>query len=420
MKISIINLGCKVNKYESDSIASSLLELGFEVIQDFSYADVYIVNTCAVTNEAEKKSRQMVSKCVSFNKNAKILVLGCASQNNKEQFNKNKDNIIFVGGTCRKMQVVNIISNLNKDNCVKEDLNIDSSYSNEYKGSYSKIRSYLKIQDGCNNFCSYCLIPYVRGRSRSRDLNSIYNEALYLSDKTKEIVLTGINISDYRINNELALDKLVDRIKGIPVRFRFGSFEMNILTEEFLKKMSENKNFCPHFHISLQSGSNSVLKKMNRKYTKEQFYETIKLIKKYFNNPAFTTDVIVGACEESDEEFNESYDFIKKVGFMDMHIFPYSRREGTVACNYKLINGEIIKKRINKLEELRKILFKNYIDDCKDGIYELLIEEFDGEYYIGHTENYIKVYIKEKVNINEMYNVKFDTIFKDGVCGNLV
>lgn len=420
MKVSIINLGCKVNKYESDSIASSLIKEGIDVIYDFSYADVYIVNTCAVTNEAEKKSRQMVSKCVSINSNAKILVLGCASQHNKNQFIKSIDNIIYIGGTCKKMQVVDIIKNLNNKCNLVENLKLDTSYSDEYQGYYNKTRSYLKIQDGCNNFCSYCLIPYLRGRSRSRDLESIYNEAIKLSTKTKEIVLTGINISDYKINNELALDKLVNKLKEIKnVRFRFGSFEMNILTEQFLKDMSENKNFCPHFHISLQSGSNSVLKRMNRKYTKEEFFESITLIKKYFDNPSLTTDVIIGACEESDEEFIESYNFIKSVGFMDMHIFPYSRREGTEACKYKLINGEIISKRIKKLEELRKELYGNYINCCKNNVYELLVEEFDGEYYIGHTENYVKVYIKDKININEIYKVKFDKVYKDGVIGIL-
>ena len=420
MKVCVITLGCKVNQYESDSIILALKNKQIEVFINPCYADFYVINTCAVTNEAEKKSRQMISKCLSYNPQAKVFVCGCASQHNSKQFLKsNEKNIAYIIGTTGKMKVVDEILSYQQE---KENqfvpFELENNYSDEYTTVSTKTRSYLKIQDGCNNFCSYCLIPYVRGRSRSRSLESIYNEALKLQENTKEIVLTGINISDYRVDGQLALDQLVLKLKNIPVRFRFGSFEMNVLTDEFLKVMSENKNFCPHFHISLQSGSNSVLKRMNRKYTTEQFYKTITKIKQYFKNPSFTTDVIVGAVEETENEFNESYEFIKKVGFMDIHIFPYSRREGTVAARYNLVNGNVVKERIKKLEKLRKQLFLQYINEVKNNQYNLLIEEKVGEYCVGHTENYVKVYVKDNhFTINEIIPVKFLEVYSDGVIG---
>lgn len=409
MKIVIYTLGCKVNKYESDALLYALYKMGHEVSEKLEYADIYILNTCAVTNEAERKSRQMISKFNDLNPNAKILVCGCASEKNAEQFSKLK-NVSYVIGTYNKLS---LISNLESSG-----INIEkdkTKYESCYQTRATMAKAYVKIQDGCNNFCSYCIIPYLRGRSRSRDVLSIVTEIDELSRQVKEIVLTGINITDFKIDGEMALDSLLMDL--IPykeaVRFRLGSLEQAIIDEKFIKAMVAI-NLCPHFHLSLQSGSNAVLKRMNRHYTTKDFMKSIKLLRKYFKNPAITTDIIVGFPEETDREFKQTVRFIKKVKFFNLHIFPYSNRTGTVASKKTQIDGNIKRKRVKILEKLNQKLNRKYINKSKKYEYNLLIEEYDGEYFIGHTENYIKCYIKGNYVPNDMVPIKIKNVFKDG------
>ena len=409
MKIGIFTLGCKVNQYESDAIGEKLTEKGHTITHELEYADMYILNTCAVTNEAEKKSRQMFAKFNKLNPNAKIIVCGCASEKNAEQFRKLK-NCTFITGVANKLGIIDNIENIKTD--IKE---FPAEYENEMLITRAtQGRAYIKVQDGCNNFCSYCIIPYLRGRSRSRNLDLIINEAKQLSTQVNEIVITGIDISDYRIDKKLALDQLLLELDKLGVRLRIGSLEVRVVKEEFVKNIASMKNLCPHFHLSLQSGSDGVLKRMNRKYTTKDYYNAVRLLRKYFKNPAITTDVIVGFPEESEKEFKETYKFIKKVGFSSLHIFPYSVREGTPAQKMKQVDGKIKTERVKLLQKLENKLTKNYFRKCKNKKYDLLIEEKVDNYFVGHTENYLKVYISGNYKINEIVKVKIKKQYKDG------
>ena len=304
---------------------------------------------------------------------------------------------------------------------LKEIGNITKELTKEYEEfnffSSSRTRAYLKIQDGCNNFCSYCLIPYVRGRSRSRDLNNIIREAEKLSLTNKEIVLTGINMSDYRIDGELALTKVLSSLKNINSRVRIGSLEVNIINEEFLQTLKDMPNFCEQFHLSMQSGCNKILKLMNRHYTKEEFLEKVELIRKYFPNASITTDVIVGFPEESEEDFLETYNTCKKAQFFQMHIFPYSIRKGTRAEKMTQVESCLVKDRLNRLSNLNKQMHEDFLNQNIDKIHEVITEQLEENFVVGHTGNYIKVYLDKNTKIDELVVVKLLKIYKDGMIG---
>ena len=412
MKIVVWTLGCKVNQYESDAISYQLTKLGHTVSNNLEFADIYILNTCAVTNEAEKKSRQMVAKFLKLNPNSRVLVCGCASEHNSEQFKK-INGVTFIKGNAKKTEIINSL--LEQGEKVDELPLIYDESIVAPKSSLS--RAYVKIQDGCNNFCSYCLIPYVRGRSRSRKLDSIIEEVKLHAQSSKEIVLTGIDISDYKINGEKALATLLKELNKFNVRIRLGSLEVRLADEKFIKEIASFKNLCPHFHLSLQSGSNSVLKRMNRHYTCGEYLETVESLRKYFENVSITTDIIVGFPEETEEEFNETCEFVRKVEFAKVHIFPYSIREGTVASRMKQVDGVITKERVKKLEKIDNELSLKYISKMKNKYFDLLVEEKVGDYFVGHTENYIKVYVKDTLKENEIVKVKILQPFKDGALG---
>ena len=414
MKISCLNLGCKVNQYEIDAILNSLLNYNYELTNKLEYADIYIVNTCAVTSEAEKKSRQMMARIRKINPNAKIFVMGCASEHNAKQF-LTLPNVQVVIGTMGKGNIKNMLDK-------KGDLSkqISNEYEDDLFTTNIRTRAYLKIQDGCNNFCSYCLIPYLRGRSRSRALQSIVNEAQSLAKTCKEIVLTGINMSDYRIEGKLALPTLIKALKDIPARIRISSLEVNVVTDEFLSALKSLRNFCPHFHLSLQSGSDNVLKTMNRHYTCAQYLEKVNLIRKYFDNPAITTDIIVGFPTETDEDFEKELLFIKSVKFSDIHYFAYSQRPGTVAARFKQINGKVIKDREHRIKTLVEALKEDYINSYKDKICEVLVEEKVDGYYTGFTQNYIRVYFESDNDLtNKLVKVKILNQYLDGAKATL-
>ena len=415
MKIGIITLGCKVNQYESDCIGAGLEKLGHTVVTNLEVCDFYIINTCAVTTIAERKSREFIAKFEKLNCDAKVIVCGCASEHNQEQFLKYK-NVALVIGTGKKNKISQIL-----DHIGNQKTEISKEYENfELFSTNKQNRAYLKIQDGCNNFCTYCLIPFVRGRSRSRNLDEIVCEANLLAKTAKEIDITGINISDFRIDGQLAFDKLMLALSGVDARIRLGSIEVNIIDENLLKIMSKMPNFCPHFHLSMQSGCDRILKLMNRHYTKTDFLDRVKLIKTYFPNVALTTDVIVGFPTETDEDFAETVDTIKKIGYYQMHIFPYSKREGTVASKMKLCDGNVVKKRVKILEEINAQNKQNYIISQSKNILTCLTESVEGDFVVGHTENYIKIYLPKDTTQNHLIKVTNLVQYKDGAKADII
>ncbi len=411
-----MTLGCKVNKYESDALIAKLNSLGFNTTDKLESADVYIINSCAVTKEAEKKSRQMIARCKKFNSNSKIFVCGCASQNNSKQFAEKGVEVVV--GTSGKQKLIDYLQEFAESNNLTRVEKLEELpivYQEEPFAYQTRTRAYIKIQDGCNNFCSYCIIPYLRGRSRSREMTSIIDEVANMSESIKEIVVTGINVTDYKIDGKKGLLTLLQNLDNFGKRIRLSSMEEGLIEEEFVEGLSKLKNFCPHFHLSLQSGSNSVLKTMNRHYTKEEFLKSIELIRKYFPLAGITTDVIVGFPTETDENFEESLEFIQKARFSQLHIFKYSQRPSTAAEKlYKDIPPEIKQIRLDRLEEINEKLKKNFIAQNSGG--EVLIEENCEGYYVGYTKNYIRCYIlSNEDTVGKIIDVKFAKAYKDGV-----
>jgi MiaB-like tRNA modifying enzyme len=379
---------------------------GHEVSEELGFADYYIINTCAVTQEAEKKSRQCIARARKQNPAAKILICGCASEHNAKQFER--DGVIYIGGTAKK----DVLAEL-KDKPF-EKTEIPLKYEEIGQAKSLRTRAYVKVQDGCNNFCSYCLIPYVRGRSRSRKIADVLAEVESVARTAKEIVLTGINLSAYGADIGLTLPDLIDALKGIDVRVRLGSFEMNVVDDRLLGSLKNLKAFCPHFHLSLQSGSDEVLRKMNRHYTVAEFYETVKRIRAAFPQAALTTDVIVGFPTETEENFQETYMFIEKIGFSDIHVFRYSKRSGTVAAKFKQLPPEVSEVRAETLQKLKVKLRAAYQSKFINTPLEVLFEDEEGNYRTGYSRNYIKVYAKN-VERNELKTVVPTEEYGDGL-----
>lgn len=387
MKVCVFTLGCKVNRYESDVIINKLIERGYEVTENLEKADYYVINTCAVTAEAEKKSRQCVARVKKQNPAAKILICGCASENNAKQFEK--DGVVYVSGTAKK----DLLSLLPESGINVED--IPKSYEESGFAENVRTRAYVKIQDGCNNFCSYCLIPYVRGRSRSRALDKVVEEVRSVPENIKEIVLTGIDISSYGKDIGLSLKDLILALSDVDKRIRLGSFEMNIIDDGLLNALKGLRHFCPHFHLSLQSGSDEVLRTMNRHYKTKDYLERVRLIRKYFPLAGITTDVIVGFPTETDEEFLISKEFVKSVGFSDVHCFPYSPRKGTASYKkYKPLDSSVIDGRMKEMLEIKENLKKDFLLKNVGATHEVLFEEYENGYCAGYSENYIRFYDK--------------------------
>ena len=410
MKAVVFTLGCKVNSCESASLIRGLEEMGYTVTDELSYADLYIINTCAVTSEAEKKSRQAVARVRKFNVNAPIIVTGCASENNPDSFSE-KDGVTLVTGTYYKDK---ILSMLDRKGVIIEDISLN--YKESLIPKTTKTRAYVKIQDGCNNFCSYCIIPYLRGRSRSRSIVSIKREIELLNPL--EAVLTAINLTAYNYENNTITD-LILSLNELNCRIRLGSLEENVITDEFLLATKKLKDFAPHFHLSLQSGSNKVLKDMNRKYSSEDFEKSIELIRKYYPNAGITTDIIVGFPTESDSCFLETLNFAKKVKFSDIHAFPYSKREGTKSYNLNDLDSDVKKSRLNELLNLKYQLKSEFINKNIGSKLYFITEEYDGKYTVGYTENYIKVYVEGEIK-NGKYEIEIIKEFKDGAIGTII
>lgn len=407
-KVCLLNLGCKVNQYEIDGILNSL-KGKYETTTELSPADLYIVNTCAVTQEAEKKSRQIIAKIEKLNPEAKIYICGCAAQNDPQQF-LNKKQVEYVIGTYGKGKL--------KDNLDKKGsgvVPVPRAYEDDLMATNVRTRGYIKVQDGCNNYCAYCLIPFLRGRSRSRELDSVIAEANALSKTCKEIVITGINISDYRINGNLGLKQLMKALGEVKARIRIGSLEVNIINEELLQTLKEMPNFCPSFHLSLQSGSDKVLWEMNRHYTTKEYLNKVNLVRKYFENAAITTDLIVGYPTETQKDFENTLNFIKQVGFASVHYFAYSSRKGTKAGALPQLNGTIIAEREESLKPVVEEMHMNYLQNFLGHPLDVLVEEQKGVFYEGFSENYIRCYIDSEVKLGEIVKVMPVSVYQKGL-----
>lgn len=416
-KISVFSLGCKVNSYDGDAMLAVLSNAGFEVTDELDFADVYVINTCAVTAEAERKSRQTITKVKKLNPNAEIYVCGCASQNNAKQFEK--DGVIYVSGTDKKIELAHQLANkYSSINCAyfvpKCDFNISTDFEENEGVKTFHTRHFIKVQDGCNNFCSYCLIPYVRGRCRSRSIENIKSELEVAKNTAKEVVLTGINLSAYGIDNGETLTSLTLALKEYDFRIRYGSLEVRVIDDEFLQATKQLKAFCPHFHLSLQSGDDLTLKKMNRHYSTDEYYQAVQLIRKYYPDAAITTDIIVGFPTETKEQFENSMAFAKKVAFSDAHVFPYSSRKGTVAGKMPTIPSDELNERAKIGADVKAKLIKNYLEKQIGKEQEVLFETCDDGIWCGHARNYVKVYSKAGER-NTIKTLKAIRLYKDGV-----
>lgn len=417
MKIAMLTLGCKVNQYEAECIANNLRKAGHEVVEALEPADVYVLSTCAVTNEAERKSRQMLSKLRKLNKDAKIVVCGCASQHDSKQF-ANKDNVSVVLGTSGKQWIENLLDQ-------KGDYTMEPTTDYESFGAPTvhRTRAYVKIEDGCDNYCTYCLIPYIRGHVRSRPLEEIVVECFSLAHKTKEIVLTGINLSAWGQDINLSLSDLLSSLSNLPTRIRLSSMEMNIVDKTLLSVMEKMPNLCEHFHLSVQSCCNKTLKDMNRRYTIEEYMAVVEKLRRVFPTCAITTDIIIGFPTETDEDFEQTLKNAEKIGFADMHIFPYSKRDGTVASRLPMLDSEVVKDRVLRMTKLRDKLKTKYLESQRNYTYEVLLEEKVDNYWVGHSKNFVKCYIdckNNKVKSNDIVLARCGDVFRDGVLADFV
>ncbi len=385
MKAVVFTLGCKVNDCESGSLIRGLQERGWEVSDELDFADLYILNTCAVTGEAEKKSRQAIARVRAVNPDARIIVCGCAAEKTPEIFAK-KQNVQLVTGARQKSKILSLLDGegiaLDENDKVYDEMPAPVSL---------KTRAFVKIQDGCNNFCSYCIIPYLRGRSRSRTVESAAEEIL--SNAAEEVVITGIDISSFK-DGQRGLADLLLAVKDAKSRIRLGSLEVGVITPQLLEAAKQVRDFAPHFHLSLQSGSDAVLKKMNRHYTGEEYCRRVELIRSYFPDAAITTDIISGFPTETEENFSETLALARRVGFSQIHCFSYSRRTGTVAAKFPELPAEIRKRRLHELLALSHELRQTYEQKFVGKILELVSEEVKDGYTVGYSENYIRLYVK--------------------------
>ena len=429
MRVAFLNLGCKVNKYEIDLLKEKFELAGHFVVGFDEQADMYCINSCSVTNMSDRKTRQMVSKARAKNKDAIVAVIGCSVQSNNENEDSFKEADIILGND-KKMNLLEVVQNLKKDKHKRAIYLEDISKVKRYKevGMLNKgydIREAIKIEDGCNNFCSYCIIPYIRGRVRSRDISSIKQEALNLvKNGVKEIVLVGIEVASYGKDLEdcdlFDVLNILEEIDGLE-RIRLSSMEPRFLTEENIQKLSKYTKLCPHFHISMQSGNNDVLKRMNRKYTKALLIEVCNNARKYFKDPYLASDVIAGFPKETDEEFEDTINTINKMKLSEIHVFKYSKRKYTAASKMDgQVDGNIKKQRSNILLSLSKKLNKAFLEKYINMKVEVLFENCTDGVLSGYTPNYIKVKVKgDKKLCGTIQDVVITSLEKDTLQGNL-
>lgn len=424
-KVALHTLGCKVNSYETEAMSQLLEKAGFSIVPFSDVADIYIVNTCSVTNMADRKSRQMLHKAKKKNPDAIVIAAGCYAQTDTDGARDDVAVDIVVGNN-KKINIVEIINDYFEKH-ISESL-IDINETDEYETlelteKVEHTRAHIKIQDGCNNFCAYCIIPYARGRNRSRYMKEIKAEAERLAEiGYKEIVLTGINLSAYDDAGQKLIDvcEMLNKVDGIE-RIRISSLDPVIVDEAFAERLAKCEKICPHFHLSLQSGCDKTLKAMNRHYTADDYYEKCEILRKYFPDVAFTTDIIVGFPGETEEDYKECRDFAEKVGFAMLHVFKYSRRNGTVAADMpEQVDEQVKSKRSDDLikvgEAMREEYLKNQLGKQKSVLFEEEIE-IDGEkYWVGHTKDYIQVAVKsDEIIAGGIKDVNLEKIAKNQI-----
>lgn len=406
MKFNIVTFGCKVNQYESNMMKERMLSSNFFYVENISEANIIVVNTCSVTNVADKKCLKMIRRIKREYPNSILVVAGCSSQN-KQEIYENLDIDILIGN--KDKSKIDIL--------LKEYIKTHKRYVKFYNdrkldfedmliSDYNHIRAFIKIEDGCDNFCSYCIIPYVRGSVRSKNFETVIKEAKLLTQKGhKEIVLTGIHTGHY-MDNDYDLTDLINELSKIEdlLRIRISSIEITELNDKFLNMLSTNKKVCDHLHIPLQAGSDEILKKMNRKYDLKYYEEKIKKIRMIRPDISITTDIIVGFPYETDKLFNETLEFSRKMNFSKIHVFPYSIRLGTSAANMpNQVDESIKKERVKKLMDLSEIMEKEYYNKFVGKELDILVEECDNNVSVGHSSNYLMIRLNEKLEVGQIY-----------------
>lgn len=446
--VATYTLGCKVNQYETNAVEEIFTQNGYTLTDFDDKSDIYIINTCTVTSMSDRKSRQVIRRAKKNNKDAVVVVMGCYAQNDPDAIIKIED-VNLVVGTKDKNKIFEEVQKItNHDKVVKvTSIMEEVEFENLSVTSYTKnTRAFVKIQDGCDRYCSYCIIPYTRGRIRSRNISDIVKEVQSLSDNGyKEVVLTGIHIASYGkdlkrsktefipiINSQkedfvqadaslIDVIEEVSKIKNL-YRIRIGSVEPIIISEDFLERISKIDKFCPHFHLSLQSGCDDTLKRMNRRYTTDEYKEAVQKIRQYFDTPAITTDIIAGFPGETDEEFEKTYSYLSDINLYEMHIFPFSRRSGTKAYDMKnQIDNDVKHKRSEKLIALTNRNKEEFEKGLIGKTFDVLFEQREEQYYQGYTKNYVKIYVKTQKDLSgKLLDVRINSFENDKLIGELI
>ena len=446
--VATYTLGCKVNQYETNAVEEIFTQNGYTLTDFDDKSDIYIINTCTVTSMSDRKSRQVIRRAKKNNKDAVVVVMGCYAQNDPDAIIKIED-VNLVVGTKDKNKIFEEVQKItNHDKVVKvTSIMEEVEFENLSVTSYTKnTRAFVKIQDGCDRYCSYCIIPYTRGRIRSRIISDIVKEVQSLSDNGyKEVVLTGIHIASYGkdlkksktefipiINSQkedfvqadaslIDVIEEVSKIKNL-YRIRIGSVEPIIISEDFLERISKIDKFCPHFHLSLQSGCDDTLKRMNRRYTTDEYKEAVQKIRQYFDTPAITTDIIAGFPGETDEEFEKTYSYLSDINLYEMHIFPFSRRSGTKAYDMKnQIDNDVKHKRSEKLIALANRNKEEFEKGLIGKTFDVLFEQREEQYYQGYKKNYVKIYVKTQKDLSgKLLDVRINSFENDKLIGELI
>lgn len=438
-KVAIMTLGCKTNQYESEALMDIFYKNRYEIVDFDDFSDIYIINTCTVTHVSDKKSRQMIRRAKKNNPESIVIVMGCYAQISPDEVSQIEGVDIIIGTNARH-QILSYIDayrqNLtSKPYVIIEDImKVQQFEDMKLEHITTHTRAFIKIQEGCNQFCSYCIIPYARGLVRSRPVDSILDEITKLSKSGySEFVLTGIHIGSYGVDlQNVSLIDLLEKIDQISTvkRIRIGSIEPRIITDDFIRRLDVLTKICDHFHLSLQSGSDSVLKRMNRKYTSEEYQHAVEKLRSIYANPAITTDIIVGFPGETEAEYLETLNFVKKIQFSEVHVFPFSIREGTPAATMEnQVSPQIKKQRSEQLIELVTKQNRTYNESFLNQYVDVLFEETQDAYQIGHTPNYLKVYVElsneqendiRVIRQNDIYRVKIVKIENNKIFGQFM
>ncbi|WP_069997918.1 tRNA (N(6)-L-threonylcarbamoyladenosine(37)-C(2))-methylthiotransferase MtaB [Cellulosilyticum sp. I15G10I2] len=429
-KAAFYTLGCKVNQYDTESVLEDFKAEGYQIVDFNDFADVYVVNTCTVTHLSDRKCRQMLRKTKKINPESILVAMGCYAQIAGDGIKEQVDEIDIIVGTNKRSQIAQLVreyyAGINKEiNLVSDIMTVDEFEELKISDMGERTRVYLKIQEGCNNYCSYCIIPYVRGKIRSRKEDQVLEEALRLSQiGFKEIVLTGIHVASYGKDlGNTSLIELLKKVHEIPdiKRIRMSSIEPLVITDTFIREINNMPKLCKHFHLSLQSGSESVLERMNRKYTKAEYKESVAKLRSIWPEVAITTDIIVGFPGETDDEFSETLDFVKELQLAQIHIFPFSPRIGTPAASMgNQVESHIKDYRVKVLSAVEKDLRKAFMINCLNKQAEVLFEDYQDHILTGYTSNYLKVRVPSEVNLeNTIARVVIDKLNNDELIGHM-